>query len=597
MTQPETDIPRSLTMTHSISRVGPQLLAVLALLAGNAGLAVQPTIQALSRERSIELSWPGADFGFRVEVSSPNTETPVWRPVPKAPTRSGTAYRMTLPLDGEAGFFRLFGGPGAVGEPDYPGDYRDTNGDGIDGDFARAIFLAPPPFGNDLNPGTATAPVASLEQAVELAESIPLRQSVYMAKGTYIVESPLQMPPRVSLFGWFDGTTNWTYSADNLTRIVGPSTVLVFGEYPGDPSDHAVRVAGLEILAADATAPGASSYTVRVRNRSSQVLFDRCRIVAGRGATGTSGASGQDGAQGQHGGDGANAIAAGTGGRSGAASGARTGGAGGTGGLGTPGNRGTAGEGLAIETPTPPGSGGGSRTGCRRGDNGAPGEAGADGTNGRNAARNPILWGNLEPEGYVPVSGMDGTAGTSGAGGGGGGGGGSNSSGTVVGCPPQQAAGGGGGGSGGLPGTVGRGGQAGGSSIAVYSHVSRVILIDCILEAQDGAAGGPGGNGGIGGPGGAGGNPGSAFGYGAAGGPGGKGGTGGASGAGSGGPGGHSFCLLFDRQASSSDDYTQGTTFIVGRAGPGGPGGTNAVLGTAQSGRPGLASPIATRPQ
>ena len=583
-------------MSYSISRVGSKALLACTLFTGHFGMAEKPGIKVLPQGRNIELSWPGSDFGFRVEVSSPNADTPVWRPVPKAPTKSGNAYRMTVTLDGDSGFFRLFGGPGAVGEPDYPGDYRDTNGDGIDGDFSRAIFLAPPPFGNDLNPGTATAPVASLEHAVELAESIPLRQSVYMAKGTYVLGSPLQMPPRVSLFGWFDGTTNWTYSTDNVTRIVGPSTVLIFGEYPGDSSDHPVQVAGLEILAADATTPGASSYAVKARSRSNQILFDRCRIVAGHGATGRPGASGQDGAQGQRGGDGANAVAAGTGGLPGTASGARAGGAGGNGGLGTSGLQGTAGQGLDLAPPTLPGAGGGSRTGCRRGDNGSSGEPGANGLNGKNASRNPALWGSLEPEGYVPVSGMDGTAGTSGAGGGGGGGGGSNASGTVVGCPPQQGAGGGGGGSGGLPGTAGRGGHAGGSSIAVYSHLSRIILLDCILEAKDGAAGAPGGNGGLGGPGGAGGNPGSDSGYGAAGGQGGKGGEGGASGAGSGGPGGHSFCLLFDRQAASSDDYTQGTTFIVGRAGPGGPGGTNAVLGTAQSGRPGLASPIATRP-
>lgn len=584
-------------MSHSLSRVGSKALVACTLFAGHPGMAEAPKIQVLPQGRSIELRWSGSDVGFRVETSSPNADTPVWRPVPKAPTKSGNAYRMTIPLDGDRGFFRLFGGPGAVGEPDYPGDYRDTNGDGIDGDFSRAIFLAPPPFGDDLNPGTANAPVASLEHAVELAESIPFRQSVYMAKGTYVLGSPLRMPPRVSLFGWFDGTTNWTYSADNLTRIVGPSTVLIFGDYPGDTTDHAVQVAGLEILAADATTPGASSYAVMARSRANQVLFDRCHIVAGRGAPGTSGASGTDGSQGSRGGTGANANAAGTGGVPGTASGARAGGAGGAGGLGTPGIRGTAGEGLDLETPTLSGAGGGARTGCRRGDDGAPGQPGAEGKNGKNAARNPVLWGSLEPEGYVPVSGLDGTAGTSGAGGGGGGGGGSNASGTVVGCPPQQGAGGGGGGSGGLPGTPGRGGEAGGSSIAVYSHLSRILLLDCVVEAMDGAAGAPGGNGGNGGPGGDGGNPGSDFGYGAAGGQGGRGGNGGASGAGSGGPGGHSFCLLFDRQGASTDDYSQGTIFIVGRAGPGGAGGTNSVLGTAQSGRPGLASPIATRPQ
>ncbi len=584
-------------MSQAFSSLRSTTLVACTLLAGNVGLAEAPQIRVIPQGRSAELSWPGSDFGFRVETSFQNAGGTAWRPVPKAATKSGNAYRMTIPLDGDSGFFRLFGGPAAAGEPDYPGDYRDTNGDGIDGDFSRAIFLAPPPFGNDLNSGTATAPVATLEHAVELAESIPFRQSVYMAKGTYILDSPLRMPPRVSLFGWFDGTTNWTYSSDNLTRIVGPSTVLIFGDYPGDTSDHAVRIAGLEILAADAATPGASSYAVMARNRQSQLLFDRCRIVAGRGATGAPGASGADGSPGARGGDGASANATGAGGSPGTAPDARAGGAGGIGGLGAAGTQGTAGEGLVVGSPTLAGAGGSSRTGCRRGDNGFSGSPGVDGLSGKNASRNPILWGTLEPDGYVPLSGLDGTVGTSGAGGGGGGGGGSNASGTVVGCPPQQGAGGGGGGSGGLPGSPGRGGQAGGSSIAVYSHISRIVLLDCVVEAMDGGPGAPGGNGGNGGPGGEGGNPGSEFGYGAAGGQGGRGGNGGSGGAGSGGPGGHSFCLLFDRVGNSTDDYTQGTVFMVGRAGPGGVGGTNAVLGIAQSGRPGLSSPIATRPQ
>lgn len=583
---PASALPHSLIAASLFSTLAPALLAEA------------PPLRVLEKGQTLELSWPDADIGYRVETLRSTPGAQAWQPMGQAASRFGGKYRLTIPTDGDAGFFRLFGGPAAANEPDYPGDFRDTNGDGIDGDFSRAIFLALPPFGNDLNPGTPTAPVATLEHAVELAESIPLRQSVYMARGTYQLDRPLRMPPRVSLFGWFDGTTNWTYATTNLTRIVGPSTVLVFGDYPGDDSDHAVRLAGLEIIASDATSPGASSYAVMARNRTTQLLFDRCRLVAGRGAPGAPGTSGTDGAPGSRGGAGAPANASGTGGAAGTATGSRAGGSGGSGGLGTAGAQGSPGQGLTLTTPTLAGVGGGSRTGCRRGQDGMPGSQGADGENGTNAVRNPLLWGALEAEGYLALAGVDGAPGGSGAGGGGGGGGGSNSSGTVVGCPPQQAAGGGGGGSGGLPGIPGRGGQGGGSSIAVYSYLSRVVLIDCQVEAMDGGLGGAGGHGGNGGPGGEGGSPGADFGYGASGGTGGRGGRGGASGAGSGGPGGHSFCLLFERPAGgTTDDFSQGSTFVVGRAGAGGAGGTNAVLGAAQPGRPGLASPIATRPQ
>lgn len=555
-----------------------------------------PAIRVVPNAGKLEVTWPAAEPGYRVESAFESMDLPVWRPIREAARKTGGRYRLTLPMDSDSGFFRLMGGAGGPLAEDYPGDFADTNGDGIDGDFTRAIFLAPPPFGNDLNPGTALAPVATLEHAVELAESVQLRQSVYAAKGTYNLALPLLMPPRVNLFGFFDGTTNWNFSAANTTRIVGPSTVLVYGNYPGDTSDKAVRLVGVDIQAANATVPGGSSYGVIALDRTLGLRIEQCRITAGNGADGEAGLDGRMGVPGGAGGNGANAVDGGAGGVAGTVTGGRSGGNGGTGGNGAGGAAGASGVGLTLLTPSAGGAGGGAKVGCRRGDPGLDGSMGVDGRSGTNALRNDRIWGTMGVGGYVALRGVDGLPGGTGAGGGGGGGGGSNASGIVVGCGPEQAAGGGGGGAGGLPGGVGQGGGGGGSSIAVYSLSSLVVVLDSELVTGNGGRGGRGGAGGVGGEGGAGGLCGNKFGYGASGGNGGAGGRGGVSGSGSGGPGGHSIAFLFERESEEPNDFGQGNIYTLGQPGLGGPGGSTPELGTASTGRGGMVLPVAARP-
>lgn len=569
----------------------PFYIAAMLMASLMTAMAEAPALRLVEQGRRIELTWPDSNLGYRVEALGTGPQAQAWQPIGQAAAKSGGQYRLTIPANQDASFFRLFGGPGADGEPDLPGDFRDTNGDGLDGEFSRTIFLAPPPFGNDRHAGTPMAPVATLRHAVELAQSIPLRWSVYMAKGEYRVDRPLRMPPRVSLFGWFDGTTNWGYSTSNVTRVVGPSTVLMFGYYPDDNTTNRVRIVGLEIEAADARQPGESSYAVMIRNRTEGVVIDRCRIIAGRGARGADGAAGTDGAGGATGGNGADAIRGGRGGAG--AAGASAGGNGGAGGLGGAGADGTAGTGPNLGQVSG-GSGGLAGAVCRRGGAGTKGAIGGNGSSGINARVPLEYFGEVTDSGYVGVAGLDGVSGSHGVGGGGGGGGGGNSTPIISGCTPEPAAGGGGGGGGGLAGGVGRGGRPGGSSMAVYSFGSVVTILDSTLVAQDAGDGGNGGNGGIGGQGGAGGLPGQGFGLGASGAEGGKGGRGGASGSGSGGAGGHSIAFLFEGHSADNGGY--GCTYHCGLPGLGGLGGLNSELGEAESGNGGLASPVATRP-
>ena len=88
------------------------------------------------------------------------------------------------------------------GIPDVPDAlFEDTNCDGIDGDAAHAIFVAT--SGNDLNAGTMAAPVATLSNAISLAQVANPKKDVYVAGGTYAVGT-LQLASGVSLYGLYD---------------------------------------------------------------------------------------------------------------------------------------------------------------------------------------------------------------------------------------------------------------------------------------------------------------------------------------------------------------------------------------------------------
>lgn len=246
-------------------------------------MAAAPELGFRNSSGQTQLVWPGTQLGFRVEASVGGLKSPVWQPIQEAASRIDGEYRLTVPRDSGMAFYRLAQVTEIGG--DTPGDFADSNGDGIDGDFSRAVFLAPPPFGNDRNSGTMQFPVATLEHAVELAETVPLKHDVYIAQGEYGLRAPLRLPPHVSLFGQFDGTTNWGIAARNVTTISGPATTLILGEYPGEVLlGLPVRLVGLTVIAADATEPGGSSKAVVIKGLKYSVSLERCQIYAGKGA-------------------------------------------------------------------------------------------------------------------------------------------------------------------------------------------------------------------------------------------------------------------------------------------------------------------------
>jgi hypothetical protein len=140
-------------------------------------------------------------------------------------------------------------------------EYLDTNGDGIDGDVAKAIFVAPPPLGNDANPGTMDQPVASIEKGIELGVRFSPSRDVYVSKGTYWSQATIRLASGVGIYGQYDAANRWQRASANKTILRGPSTAIraVF-------VDRETHLEGFHIVSASASPPGESSYAIRAQH-------------------------------------------------------------------------------------------------------------------------------------------------------------------------------------------------------------------------------------------------------------------------------------------------------------------------------------------
>src|SRR5690349_1191794 len=96
--------------------------------------------------------------------------------------------------------------------------FQDSDGDGIDGDKTRAVFLDAT-YGDDSWAGTMSQPVKTLEKAVQLAAGA--HKDVYAAKGNYVLSSTLVLTGGVSLYGLYAGKPSWQRNLSNTTYIGG----------------------------------------------------------------------------------------------------------------------------------------------------------------------------------------------------------------------------------------------------------------------------------------------------------------------------------------------------------------------------------------
>src|SRR5688572_30159619 len=94
--------------------------------------------------------------------------------------------------------------------PDLPDNLQDENCDGIDGDAALAVFVAP--TGDDSNPGSQELPKKTIFEALAEAERVG-RAFVFVSAGSY-VEPTLVIDGDVSIVGGYDVTAAWDRSGD-----------------------------------------------------------------------------------------------------------------------------------------------------------------------------------------------------------------------------------------------------------------------------------------------------------------------------------------------------------------------------------------------
>ena len=425
-------------------------------------------------------------------------------------------------------------------------DFIDSDGDGIDGEEAAAVFVAG--YGNDAFAGTKSEPMATIGAAIARAASTGKSQ-VYVSRGTY--SARVTLVSGIDLYGGFDGLTGWVRKPEHVSTI--RSTTVTGGRIAALEAHNLgvdTRVEAINIETGNTVSTGISNYAVLVAGSGAGSLRLRYLTItagnAGPGqaaAAGTTPATEADGTPGGDGSCGASVTA--SGGPGGTSSCGVAGGRGGNG--GAPGNGGA--NGLAGVGGSSPGFGGGAGSPAGDGSGGGNGASGAVGADGAAGASGPP--GGTYAFPYVGGTGGKGADGTPGGGGAGGGGGGGEDCGF---CLEGTGNGGGGGGAGGCPGTGGGGGFSGGGSFGVYAPSGRVVLEAVRIRTGTGGAGGTGGTGGPGGSGGAG-----AFGAQVcttevgSGGRGGNGGVGGRGGHGGGGPGGPSIAIVVPDAASVGD--------------------------------------------
>jgi hypothetical protein len=443
-------------------------------------------------------------------------------------------------------------------------------------------------MGNDANPGTQAAPVASLWQAADLAAKG--RGHVYACAEKWTER--FEAPTSVSIHGGFDCAHGWAYAgAGHLSTIMtGPDVIPAHWVAIGSPAQ--ALLTDFHVEAADAAKPGGSSIAILSSAGTLELTVRRCVVVAGNGADGQDGLPGgmntPPPAPGVAGNDGASACSATF--SSGGASVENDCGLGrfSFGGKGGDGDPKTASDGdpgglSGVATGGKGGLGESSAPQCTDGQPGGDGKDGKFGLGGAGNNDGPSM-PHLSFDGYRGIDGRDGQDGDPGPGGGGGGA--TFGKAAACGAAPPGGAAGGSGGSGGCGGKGGRGGQAGGASIAVGMG-GPIVIESSTLKAGNGGKGGNGGTGQSGAAGAKGGKGGAGAGSIKPGCAGGSGGNGGKGGPGGGGQGGVAACIGFLDAVGHVP--APDATCSHGKGGQGGLGGdptipeSNGGLGAAQS--------------
>ncbi len=458
------------------------------------------------------------------------------------------------------------------------GSSCDQDCDGIDGSWARGVFVSP--GGSPNGAGTPNDPISTVTGGIAKAMATVGKDHVYVAAGSY--SEQVRLEEAVSVFGGYSNDGLWQRDLSSYeTVLTGGAGTTSVRTVIADGIAARTVLDGVTVRAENNTNPSGSSYAIWVRSSTSDLELVRVKAVGGNGGPGQSGIDGADGPDAVVGSPGktttdsdANCNEEDTYGGAGGAGAPSTCPSGGGGG-GKGGDSGCGDEDPKPDSGNPsPGGASGGPAPSGEGTNGNTGTAGGNGNSGSNGSGGSA-GGTVNASGFWRgADGDDGSDGQDGVGGGGGSGGAGDDGGTFG--FSKWGGGGGGGGGGGCRGLKGTSGRAGGGSFGVFLFDASPKIRDSSLGHKSGGNGGSGGEAGQGGQGKGGGSGGGGHSDAGSGGKGGAGGSGGDGGHGGGGAGGIAYGLYI---GGASDPVCNGLDFSP--AGSGGGGGIGGIGGTA----------------
>ena len=177
--------------------------------------------------------------------------------------------------------------PGAADAPDV--GFLDANCDGIDGDRALSVFVAP--TGSDANSGLTSALAKQTIQSAITAAVGASRTAVLVQSGTY--PETVTTSGNIGLYGSYD--TNWARSAAlRDSTVVSGAPALVIDGATG------IR---MQLITFSGQQPVSGLTVYGIRATASTVTLEAVHVIAANGKPGTAGGSGSVGAVGGPGGD------------------------------------------------------------------------------------------------------------------------------------------------------------------------------------------------------------------------------------------------------------------------------------------------------
>jgi hypothetical protein len=164
--------------------------------------------------------------------------------------------------------------------------FSDDNCDGIDGTVTQGIFVAT--SGDNRNDGTPTAPLATLQAALDRAGLLG-RPHVYVAGGSYTA-STLILANGVHMYSGYtyspSGSSNWSRNNSSVANFSATSPT---GATATNITSSTV-LDRMNISAGNGTVAQVSSYGLIARNSAGLVLRN-LTVRAGNGRSGVNGSS------------------------------------------------------------------------------------------------------------------------------------------------------------------------------------------------------------------------------------------------------------------------------------------------------------------